>query len=100
MVQARTWNLRLLTKAELAELMHDLEIYSGHVRGFRGIKRQKCADGYRLIVGRVMTWMEEFRFQILPFHDHKEYWTIMLEDAHASLNNGNHLSKRWFQKRF
>jgi hypothetical protein len=80
---------RLLSKSELAELMDDLCVYSGHIRGFRGIKKQKYADGFVQIEGKVMTWMEEFRFQIIPYLEHKEYWTIHLEDARASLDSGN-----------
>jgi len=79
-----------LSRAQLNEMLDDLAAYSGHIRGFRKVKRTVGDDGMVRISGEIdLTGLGDFRFMVIPFLKHEKFWTIHLEDAHPSLGSGN-----------
>jgi len=85
-----------LSRARLDEMLADLSTYSGHVRGFRKVKRKVEADGIVHIDGEIITSMGDFHFMVIPFLKHEKFWTIHLENAHASLEGGSVVHTAYF----
>lgn len=78
-----------LSRAQLDEMLTDLSDYSGHIRGFRKIRRKVVENGIVQIDGEIVTSMGRFHFMVIPFLKHEKFWTIHLESAHASMEAGS-----------